>query len=130
MGDFLHLSLNRLGLFNFLVWVTKHRLRVLQNWVLRVLFGSKGEELTGVWRKMHREDLRDLHSLPTVSTSIKSNMGWACGMNRTERNAYRTLVGKAEGDLLENLCADWRIILKWAVNWMGNRGPDFYLAHE
>jgi len=40
-------------------------------------------------------------------------------MNRTERNAYRTLVGKTEGDLLENLCADWRIILKWALKETG-----------
>jgi len=32
-----------------------------------------------------------------------------------ERNAYRTLVRKTEGDILEYLCADWRIILKWAL---------------
>jgi hypothetical protein len=46
-------------------------------------------------------------------------MGWACGMNRTERNACRTLAGKTEGDLLENLSADWRIILKWALKETG-----------
>jgi len=46
-------------------------------------------------------------------------MGWVCGMNRTERNACRTLVGKTDRDLLENLCADWRIILKWALQETG-----------
>lgn len=76
---------------------------MLQSRVLRVISGSKGEELTGVWRKVHCEELRDLHSVPTATTSIKSSMGWACGMNRTETNAYRTLVGKTDRDLLESL---------------------------
>jgi hypothetical protein len=40
-------------------------------------------------------------------------MGWACGTNGTERNGFRTFVGKTEGDILENMCTDWRIILKW-----------------
>ena len=36
-----------------------------------MISGSKGEELTGVWRKVRSEELRDLHSVPTVITSIK-----------------------------------------------------------
>jgi hypothetical protein len=31
----------------------EHRLRVFENWVLRRMFGSKKEEVTGEWRKVH-----------------------------------------------------------------------------
>jgi len=48
MGDSLHFSLIRLGIFNFLFCVTKHGLRVLQNRVLRVISVSKEEKLRGV----------------------------------------------------------------------------------
>jgi len=51
--------------------------------------------------------------------SIKSSMGWACGMNRTERNAYRILVRRTEGDVLEDLCADWSTVLKWTLKETG-----------
>jgi hypothetical protein len=36
------------------------RLRVLENRVLRRIFGSKGEEVTGEWRKLHNEELNRL----------------------------------------------------------------------
>jgi len=81
MGDSLHLSLSRLGVFDCLVWVSKCGLRVLQSRVLKVIFGSKGEDLTAVWRKVHSEGLRDLHSVLTVTTSMTSNMGWALFFN-------------------------------------------------
>jgi len=31
----------------------ERRLRVFENWVLRRIFGPKGDELLGVWRKVH-----------------------------------------------------------------------------
>ena len=31
----------------------KHRLRVFENRVLRRIFGSKGDEVTGEWRRLH-----------------------------------------------------------------------------
>jgi len=31
---------------------------------LRRVFGSKRDEVTGEWRKLHNEELRDLYSLP------------------------------------------------------------------
>jgi len=31
----------------------ERRLRVFENWVLRRMFGSKKEEVTGEWRKLH-----------------------------------------------------------------------------
>jgi hypothetical protein len=33
---------------------------VFENRVLRKIFGPKGEEVTGDWRKLHNEELHDL----------------------------------------------------------------------
>ena len=38
----------------------ERRLRVFENRVLRRVFGSKMDELTGEWRKLHNEELSDL----------------------------------------------------------------------
>ena len=35
-------------------------LRVFENRVLRRVFGPKGDEVTGEWRKLHNEELNDL----------------------------------------------------------------------
>jgi hypothetical protein len=39
-----------------------HRLRVLENRLLRRTFGPKKDEVTGEWRNLHNEELRDLFS--------------------------------------------------------------------
>jgi hypothetical protein len=39
----------------------KHRLRMFENRVLRRIFGPKRDEVTGEWRKLHNEKLRDLY---------------------------------------------------------------------
>jgi hypothetical protein len=33
---------------------------VFENRVLRRIFGPKGDEVAGEWRKLHNEELRDL----------------------------------------------------------------------
>ena len=38
----------------------ERRLRVFENRVLRRVFGPKRDEVTGEWRKLHNEELRDL----------------------------------------------------------------------
>jgi hypothetical protein len=35
---------------------------VVENRVLRRICGPKGDEVTGDWRKLHNEELRNLHS--------------------------------------------------------------------
>jgi PAS domain-containing protein len=51
--------------------------RVFENRILRRIFGSKRDEVTGEWRKLHNEELHDLYSSPTIVTVIKSrSMRW------------------------------------------------------
>jgi hypothetical protein len=56
--------------------------------------------VTGDWRKLHNEELRNLYSSPNIIRMIKSLrrrwVGHVARMRET-RNAYRILMGKPEG---------------------------------
>jgi hypothetical protein len=39
----------------------EQRLRVLENSVLRRIFGPKRDQATGEWTRLHNEELNDLH---------------------------------------------------------------------
>ena len=56
----------------------ERRLRVFENRVLGRVFGPKRNEVTGEWRKLHNEELRDLYSLPNIVRVAKARrMRWA-----------------------------------------------------
>jgi len=77
-----------------------HELRVFENRVLRRVFGPKKDEVTGEWRKLHNEELRDLYSLPNILRVVKSRkMRRAGHVARVGewRGVHRVLVGKPEG---------------------------------
>jgi hypothetical protein len=78
----------------------EYRLRVIEDKVLRKIFGPKSDEVTDEWRKLLKEELHDLYFLPGIIGIIKSRrMRWAGHVARVgeERNAYRLLVGNQEG---------------------------------
>jgi hypothetical protein len=52
--------------------------REFENWVLRIVFGVKRNEVTGEWIKLHNEELNDLYCSPNIVRVIKSRrMRWA-----------------------------------------------------
>jgi hypothetical protein len=76
----------------------EHRLRVFENRVLRRIFGPKGDEVTGGWRKLYNEELHNLYCSLSIIRIIKSGrIRWAGHVVRMgeKQNAYRLLVGKA-----------------------------------
>jgi len=69
---------------------------VFENRVFRRVFGSKRDEVTGEWRKLHKEELRDLCSLPNIVRVVKSRRmrcaGHVARMGEG-RGVHRVLVG-------------------------------------
>jgi len=56
----------------------ERRLRVFENRVLRRVFESKEDEVTGVWRKLYNEEINNLYCSPHIIQVIKSRrMIWA-----------------------------------------------------
>jgi hypothetical protein len=75
----------------------EHRQRVFEKRVLRGIFGPKGDEVTGEWRRLHNGELHNLYSFQTIISQDKSRrMRWAGHVARMGegRNVYRVLVGK------------------------------------
>jgi hypothetical protein len=91
-------------LYGFETWsltLSEERtLRVFENRVRRRIFGPKGNEVTGEWRKLHNEEHNDLQSSPNIIRMIKlRGMRWAGHVARMgeRRGVYTVLVGKPEG---------------------------------
>ena len=89
---------------------------MFENRLLRRVFGSKRDEVTGEWRKLYNEEHRDLYSLPNIVRVVKSRrMRWAGHVARMGegRVVHRVLVGKPEGENhWGDLDVDGRVILR------------------
>jgi hypothetical protein len=73
------------------------RLRVLENRVLRRMFGPKRDEVTGKWRRLHKKELCAQYSSSTIIWVIKSRrLRWAGHVARMgeKQGVYRVLVGE------------------------------------
>jgi hypothetical protein len=63
-----------------------------------LIFGPKKDEVTGVWRKVHNEELHNLYSSPSIVRIIKSRrMRWAGHVARmgAEVECMQDIGGKA-----------------------------------
>jgi hypothetical protein len=63
---------------------------VFENRVLRRIFGPKRHEVTGEWRKLYNEELRDLYSSPSKIRIVKSmRVRWTGNVARKGRRGTR-----------------------------------------
>jgi hypothetical protein len=50
----------------------ENKLRACENRVLRRIFGLKKDELMRGWRKLHKRELSDFYSSPSIIRIVKS----------------------------------------------------------
>jgi len=93
----------------------ERKLRLFENMVLRRIFGSRWDEVTGEWRRLHNEELNDLYSSSNIVWVIKSRrIRWAGHVARMgeERGCIGRLWGnRRERDHWGDLGVDGWIIL-------------------
>jgi hypothetical protein len=95
---------------------------VFENRVLRRIFGPKGDEVTGEWRKLHNGELHNLYLTPDIIRQIKSRrMRWAghLACMREGRNVYRVLVGKRPLGRPRHRWGNWIKMDLSEIGWWG-----------
>ena len=76
-----------------MVKVCYNRLSEFENRVLRKICGCKRDEITGLWRRLHKEQIYDLYLIEGSNQEIE--MGGPCGTHGIYmRGSYRVLVSK------------------------------------
>jgi hypothetical protein len=64
--------------------------------MLRRIFGLKREKVTAGWRKLRNEELHNLYSSPSITTTMKSKKS---KNKKKKSNAYRISLGKPKGNI-------------------------------
>ena len=81
--------------------------------VLRKICGHKWDEVKGEWRKLHNEELNDLHCSQSVIGVIKQRrMRWAGNVALLGRRIFAYIVLVRIRSLLKEVGVDGRIKLK------------------
>jgi hypothetical protein len=101
---------------------------VFENRVLRRIFGTKRDEVTGECGKLYNGELHNLYSSPDISRQNKSRR---IGLERhvarmgEGRSVYRVLVGKPEGKRpLGKRRRTWKDGIKWTLGGLVGGGVD------
>jgi hypothetical protein len=96
--------------------------------VLRKMFGSTGDKVTGELRKLHNEDLYNLCPPPNIIREIKmGRIRWAghVARMRDRRDSYRALDGRSERNRsLGRPRHRWEGNIKMDIEQVGWRGMD------
>jgi hypothetical protein len=77
--------------------ITWYSALAFENRVLRRRIGSKTDEITGEWRRLHNEEFCPMYASPNNMRVIKSrSLRWAKLVARMgeRRGAYKVLVGE------------------------------------
>ena len=117
------------------MWFTESHIVLIISFSLvlftQFILGPRRDEVTGEWRRLHKEELNDLYSSPNiVRVIIQRRMRWAGHVARMgeERGAYRVLVGKPEGKRplgrprlrwVDNIRMDLQEVGCGYVDWIG-----------
>jgi hypothetical protein len=75
----------------YLTLQEEHRLRASENRVLKRIFGPNREELAGSLRKLHNEELHNLHASPNIIRVIKSRGDEMRGARSTHRRVEKCI---------------------------------------
>jgi hypothetical protein len=100
-----------MGVKTWSLTLREHRLRMFERRVQRGIFGPMRGEVTGGWRKLRNEELRNLHSFPCIIKTRKSRrMRWARHVDESREN-NGILVEMPEGKRPQG-----RLRLRWVDN--------------
>jgi hypothetical protein len=105
----------------------EYRLRVLDNRVLREVFGSKRDEETGEWRRLHNGELYGLYASSNIIRVIKSRrMRWTRIVARVgDRRGTYSGLWESLRERLGRPRYGWEYAIKMTLQEVGLGGMDW-----